>query len=70
MSEPGTTLIEIDHATKITVWADPARGLVFFEIDAPGYDDVVVIGATPDKADEPFRAIASAGAVVSRARPT
>jgi hypothetical protein len=70
MSEPGTTLIEIDHATKITVWADPSRGLVFIEIETDGYDDVVVVGATPDKADELFRAIATARAVVSQARPT
>jgi hypothetical protein len=70
MSEPGTTLIEIDHATKITVWADPSRGLVFIEIETDGYDDVVVVSATPDKADELFRAIATARAVVSQARPT
>ena len=70
MSEPGTTFIEIDCATRITVWADASRGLVFIEIEMDDYDDVVVVGATPDKADELFRAIAAARVVVSQARPS
>jgi len=65
MSEPGSTIIELDETTDLSVWVKD--NLVFLQV-ALG-DDFTVVGMKADAADELILAIAAARVEISTEPP-